>query len=139
MADFNAAIIDEFRANGGTVATAGFGRRLVLVHHRGVKSGAAYIAPLMALRDGDGWLIAASAAGSPTHPKWLGNLVAHPETSIEVPADQGTESVAVRAEVLGGAARDAAWARFLAAAPAFAGYEAKAGARQIPVVRLVRR
>ena len=32
MADWNEKIIQEFRANGGTVKTNGFGRALVLVH-----------------------------------------------------------------------------------------------------------
>ena len=39
MADFNEMIIEEFRSNGGTVTTAGFGRSLVLLHHVGARSG----------------------------------------------------------------------------------------------------
>ncbi|SMH49334.1 deazaflavin-dependent oxidoreductase, nitroreductase family [Rathayibacter oskolensis] len=136
MADFNEMIIDEFRANDGTVTTAGFGRSLVLVHHTGARSGEERIAPLMAIRASDDvWLIAASAAGAPKHPAWFHNLVAHPDTTIETP-DDGT--VAVRARVLEGAERDAGWARFTAASDGFAGYEKKT-TRIIPVVELTRR
>ncbi|PZQ90691.1 MAG: nitroreductase family deazaflavin-dependent oxidoreductase [Leifsonia xyli] len=134
MADFNQGIIDEFRANGGTVETAGFGRDLVLVHHTGAKSGRERVTPLMGLPSERGWLIAASKAGAPENPAWYHNLLAHPETVIETP-DEG--EVAVRAVDLPGAERDAAWARFLTASPAFAQYEQRAG-RTIPVIELRR-
>ncbi|TPW68804.1 nitroreductase family deazaflavin-dependent oxidoreductase, partial [Schumannella sp. 10F1B-5-1] len=44
MTDFNQRIVDEFRANDGTVETAGFGRHLVLVHHVGARSGVERVA-----------------------------------------------------------------------------------------------
>ena len=100
MSDWNQQIIDEFRANDGTVTTMGFGRALVLLHHRGAKSGTERIAPLAALRDSDDrWFIAASKGGAPTNPDWFHNLRAHPDVSIETP-DDGT--VEVRARVLEG-------------------------------------
>ncbi|QHF22670.1 nitroreductase family deazaflavin-dependent oxidoreductase [Rathayibacter sp. VKM Ac-2804] len=136
MADFNEQIIAEFRANGGTVTTAGFGRSLVLVHHTGARSGEERIAPLMGLHPSDDvWLIAASAAGAPKHPAWFHNLEAHPDTEIETP-DDGT--VPVRARVLEGAERDAGWKRFTDASDGFKGYEQKT-TRTIPVVELTRR
>ncbi|MBF4461064.1 MULTISPECIES: nitroreductase/quinone reductase family protein [unclassified Rathayibacter] len=133
MADWNDTIIEEFRANGGTVTTAGFGRNLVLVHHFGARSGEERVTPLMALRPSDDvWLIAASAAGAPKHPAWFHNLVARPEISIETP-DDGT--VDVRARVLTGDERDAGWARFTEASDGFREYE-KRTTRVIPVVEL---
>jgi len=136
MADWNDTIIEEFRANGGTVTTAGFGRSLVLVHHTGARTGEERIAPLMAIRTSDDvWLIAASAAGAPKHPAWFHNLVAHPDLEIETP-DDGT--VAVRARVLEGSERDEGWARFTAASEDFSEYERKTS-RVIPVVELRRR
>ena len=64
MADWNQQIIDEFRANDGTVETMGFGRGLVLVHHLGARSGEERINPVANIREDDGSrLIAASAAG----------------------------------------------------------------------------
>ena len=133
--DWNQSIIDEFRANGGTVTTMGFGRNLILVHHIGAKSGTERVAPLMSIRDGeDAWLIAASKAGAPENPAWYHNLLAHPDVSIETP--DGTERVHV--EELTGSARDTAWARFTAASSGFREYEQKT-TRTIPVLRLHRR
>jgi len=131
---FNDGIIDEFRTNDGTVAQ--FGRDLVLVHHRGARSGVERIAPLRAIRTSpDTWLIAASKAGADENPAWFHNLVAHPHTQIETP-DDGV--VAVRATVLQGGERDAAWSEFTAASPAFGTY-AQRTSRVIPVIALSRR
>lgn len=134
--DWNAQIIEEFRANGGTVETMGFGRRLVLLHHVGARTGTERIAPLASIRhDDDTWLIAASKAGAPDNPDWFHNLKAHPEVSIETPDDGVVE---VRAEVLEGPERDEAWERFKQMSSGFADYEAKT-TRVIPVVALRRR
>ena len=136
MSDWNQQIIDEFRANDGTVTTMGFGRALVLLHHRGAKSGTERIAPLAALRDSDDrWFIAASKGGAPTNPDWFHNLRAHPDVSIETP-DDGT--VEVRARVLEGEDRDAVWKRFTDMSDGFKSYEEKTS-RVIPVVALERR
>jgi deazaflavin-dependent oxidoreductase (nitroreductase family) len=132
-AQFNDPVIDEFRSSGGTVGR--FGRALVLLHHIGAKSGEDRVTPVMGLRDGDTWLVAASKAGADDNPAWYHNLLAHPEVEIETP-DDGT--VAVRATDLKGAERDAAWARFLAASPGFRSYEERTS-RVIPVLRLARR
>jgi deazaflavin-dependent oxidoreductase (nitroreductase family) len=136
MADWNQQIIDEFRENDGTVTTMGFGRGLVLVHHRGAKSGTERVNPLATVRESDGaWLITASAGGADTNPDWYHNLLAHPDVSIETP-DDGT--VDVRAEELAGAERDVAWERFKQMSDGFRQYEEKTS-RVIPVFRLTRR
>jgi len=136
VSDWNQQIIDEFRTNGGTVATMGFGRNLVLMHHVGAKTGTERVSPLAGLKvDDDTWLIAASKGGAPDNPAWFSNLKAHPDVVIETP-DDGT--VAVRAEVLEPAERDAAWARFTAASDGFKDYEKKT-TRVIPVIALRRR
>lgn len=135
MTGFNERIIDEFRSNGGDVTVGGFGRRLVLLHHLGAKSGAERVSPVMALPSDSGWIIAASKGGAPENPAWFHNLLAHPETVIETPDDG---EVAVRAVRLDGAERDAAWARFLDASPGFGEYERRTE-RTIPVVELRRR
>ncbi|WP_156760362.1 nitroreductase/quinone reductase family protein [Microbacterium karelineae] len=135
MADWNQQIIDEFRANDGTVETMGFGRSLVLLHHIGARSGQDRVAPVASLKEGDDvWLIAASKGGAPEHPAWFHNLVAHPEATIEDP-DEG--AVGVRAEVLEGEGRDRAWRRFEGWSEGFASYQRKTD-RVIPVVALRR-
>lgn len=136
MADWNQQIIDEFRSNDGTVTTMGFGRGLVLVHHRGAKTGAERINPVAAIRESDNaWLIAASAGGSDNNPAWYHNLLANPAVTIETPDDG---EVPVRADDLPQPERDSAWARFKEMSDGFAGYEKKTS-RVIPVLRLTRR
>jgi deazaflavin-dependent oxidoreductase (nitroreductase family) len=133
---WNQDIIDEFRANDGNVTSRPFGRNLILVHHIGAKSGVSRVSPVMGIREGDGvWLIAASKAGAPENPGWFHNLLANPDTTIEVP---GEGFVEVRAEQLKGEDRDRAWARFTARSPGFRDYETRT-TRTIPVLALRRR
>jgi deazaflavin-dependent oxidoreductase (nitroreductase family) len=136
MSGFDDEIIDEFRSNNGHVSAHGFGDSLVLVHHVGVRTGEAHVSPLMGLPDDGGWLITASAAGAPRHPAWYHNLLARPETRIEVPGESGVTTVPVVVEDLRGSDRDEAWGRFVQRSPSFARYEQKAGDRVIPVLRL---
>jgi len=133
--DFNQRIIDEFRANGGTVETAGFGRSLVLLHHRGSTSGIERVSPVMGIPSEAGWFIAASKGGAPENPAWFHNLLKSPDTVIETP-DEG--EVAVHAMQLEGEERDAAWAHFTSRSPGFAEYERRT-TRTIPVFELRRR
>jgi deazaflavin-dependent oxidoreductase (nitroreductase family) len=138
MSDFNDVIISQFRANGGTVEANGFGDSLLLVHSTGAKSGTERVHPLMAIPDGDGWLIAASAAGAATHPAWYFNLLAAGSTTVEVGAADGIQTIPVTVTDLAGEDRDRAWSRFTERSAGFAAYEAKAKGRIIPVLRLDR-
>src|SRR4029077_20693415 len=90
-ADFNARIIDEFRANEGRVGGGFQGTPLLLLHHTGARSGASRVNPLAYLADGGRYVIFASKGGAPTDPAWYHNLRAHPATTIEV----GTETLDV--------------------------------------------
>jgi F420H(2)-dependent quinone reductase len=47
--DWNAKIIDEFRANQGRVGGFFQDAPITLIHHRGRKSGRAYVTPVMYL------------------------------------------------------------------------------------------
>ncbi len=134
--DWNARVIAEFRATGGTVEIGGFGRRLVLVHHVGASSGTHRVSPLFALRNGaDEWFVAASKGGAPNDPAWYRNLLAHPSTRIETP-EAGTVDVEVTE--LEGEDRDRVWVQFTQASPGFAEYE-RTTDRTIPVLALRRR
>lgn len=128
--DFNAKIIDEFRANGGKVAAFPNGR-LLLLHSTGAKSGAERISPLAYQPVGDAYAIFASKAGEPTNPAWYHNLLAHPKATVEV----GTDVIEVTARVAGPQEREPIWARQKEIAPNFAEYERKTD-RQIPVIIL---
>lgn len=134
MTDFNAQIIEEFRANGGRVGGGFEGAPLLLLHSLGAKSNKERVNPMMYQAVGDGFAVFASKAGADTNPDWYHNVVAHPEASIEV----GTETVEVTARVLDDAERAPIWAQQKAAYPGFADYEAKT-TRVIPVVMLDRR
>jgi deazaflavin-dependent oxidoreductase (nitroreductase family) len=133
--DFNETIINEFRANGGHVETAGFGESLVLLHTVGARSGEERVNPLMAIAEDDGWLVVASAGGAPRHPAWFHNLIANPAARVELGSG---EIVDVVATSLDGSDYDAAWAAFTARSRAFESYRQRAGDREIPVVRLTR-
>lgn len=133
--DFNQKIIDEFRSNGGAVGGPFEGDPMLLLHSKGHKSGEERVNPLVYQQVGDQWAVFASFAGAPTDPAWYRNLVAHPDTTIEI----GTESVPVRARVAEGAERERIWEKQKSAMPGFAEYEVKAGDRVIPVVVLERR
>ena len=82
--DFNAKVIEEFRANGGKVGGPFEGAPMILVHHFGAKSGTERVAPMVWFPDGDRLLIVASKAGAPTNPDWYHNLKANPEVPVEV-------------------------------------------------------
>lgn len=130
-ADFNAKVIDEFRANGGEVGGMFEGMPILLVHHTGAKSGAQRINPVAYLRDGERYAIFASKAGAPTNPAWYHNLKAHPETTIEV----GDETLAVRVSEATGEERDRLYREQAERRPQFAEYEQKTS-RMIPVLVL---
>jgi deazaflavin-dependent oxidoreductase (nitroreductase family) len=130
--DWNRSVIEEFRVNGGRVAA--FARQpLLLLHHRGAKSGIERVNPVARQDLDNGWAVFASKGGAPTNPDWYRNLVANPDATVEV----GTETVAVRARVAGAEERERIWGEQKRRNPAFAEYEAKT-ARRIPVVILER-
>jgi len=136
VADPNQAIIDEFRANEGRVGGFFEGKTLLLLHHKGAKSGAERVNPLAYQPQDDGSLaIFASAGGAPKTPDWYFNLVANPDATVEI----GTDSFPVRARVAQGEERERIWERQKHAWPGFAEYEQKtAGIREIPVIVLER-
>ncbi|HVF53472.1 MAG TPA: nitroreductase family deazaflavin-dependent oxidoreductase [Actinomycetota bacterium] len=134
MADWNERIIEEFRANEGRVGGPFEGHPLLLLHHRGAKSGIERINPLACQPLGnDAWAIFGSKGGAETNPDWFHNLVANPDATIEV----DTETISVKARVAEGEEREQIWTRQKRLMPGFAEYEKKTP-RQIPVIVLER-
>ena len=131
MSDYNQRIIDEFRANGGKAPSWGGTSSLLLLHHRGAKSGVERVNPLAYLQDNGRYVIFASKAGAPTNPGWYHNLKAHPKTTIEV----GGDTVAVAAREATGQERERLFSAQAARVPQFAEYQANTS-RVIPVVIL---
>ncbi|GAA3438535.1 nitroreductase/quinone reductase family protein [Kutzneria kofuensis] len=88
MSDMNAQIIEAFRANDGVVGGPFEGKRLLLLHHIGRKTGQERVNPLVAAKDGDAYLICGSMGGAPKDPDWVGNIEAGSgETTVEVPGE----------------------------------------------------
>jgi deazaflavin-dependent oxidoreductase (nitroreductase family) len=133
--DFNAQVIEEFRANQGRVGGMFEHMPLVLLHHTGAKSGTERTNPVAYVRDGDRYVVFASKGGSPTHPGWYHNLKAHPETTIEV----GTDTLDVFAGEAEREERDRLFNAVAEGSPQFREYAEKAGGRQIPVMVLTPR
>jgi deazaflavin-dependent oxidoreductase (nitroreductase family) len=130
--DFNGKIMAEFRANGGKVGGRYEGAPMILVHHAGARTGTKRVTPLVYQQVGKSFAIFASKAGAPDNPAWYHNLLAHPDTTVEV----GTETIEVTARVAEPSEREVLWKRQKERFPNFAEYEVKAAPRTIPVVVL---
>jgi len=134
MPNYNEQVIEEFRANSGEVGGPFEGMPMLLLHHRGAKSGAERINPLAYLMEDGRYVVFATKGGSPQHPAWYHNLKAHPEVTIEV----GTETINATASEVTGEERDRLYRMQAERRPAFAEYERKTD-RVIPVVSLTPR
>jgi deazaflavin-dependent oxidoreductase (nitroreductase family) len=137
--DWNAHVIEEFRANEGRVGGNFAGAPMTLVHHRGRTTGRELVNPMMYLRDDDDpdvIYVFASKGGASTHPDWYRNLVAAGDGEVEV----GTDRYPVTVTELAGDDRDRVYAEQARRRPGFADYERKtAGIRTIPVLAFRRR
>ena len=135
MSGFNDGLIADFRAHAGQATSGPFvGRPLLLLTTEGARTGTVRTVPLVYTRDGDRYVVIASKGGSPTHPAWYHNLVAHPVVGVEV----GDEQFEADASVAEGSERRRLYDLQAAMMPAFAGYELKTS-RVIPVITLDRR
>lgn len=132
MSNWNDGIVDEFRANNGEVGGVFAGKPLLLLRHKGARTGRERVSPLMYQRVGESYAVFASKGGAETNPDWYHNLLAHPEVEIEV----GEITLDVRARVAKGEEQDTIWERQKREFPQFAGYEEKTSREQIPVIVL---
>jgi len=127
--DYNAAIIDEFRATGGHPGGDWAGTPMVLIHHTGARSGIERVTPLGCFPLGDDRVaVVASSGGSPSHPAWYHNLKANPEITVEFEA----RTFRAVARELDDTARAELWPALVARFPTVGVYQATT-ARQIPV------
>ncbi len=120
MNDFNAGIIEEFRANHGKVGGGFEGAPVVLLTTTGAKSGKKRVNPLVSPPDGDVIYVFASKGGAPTNPDWYYNLLAHPEVQVEF-GDDTFDAVATQ---IVGPERDRIYAAHAENFPGFAEYQA---------------
>jgi deazaflavin-dependent oxidoreductase (nitroreductase family) len=133
-AEFNAQVVEEFRAKGGYVDGVLADFPLMLVHHIGARSGLERVVPLVYFARSDGrWMIIASNGGSCIHPTWYYNLKSHPKVTVEL----GSETFNAVAEELDSDARSSVWPTIVEQSPA-AGEFQRAITRIIPVFVLSR-
>lgn len=131
MSDWNAKIIDEFRTHDGVVGGTFEGIPVLLLHTKGAKTGTRRVHPLVYQPLDGAYAIFASKGGAPTNPDWYHNLMAHPDTKVEV----GASEVPVTARIASADERGLIWEKQKHDLPFFAEYEAKTE-RTIPVIIL---
>jgi deazaflavin-dependent oxidoreductase (nitroreductase family) len=129
--DYNTSVIGEFRANHGKVGGPFADTPLLLLHHRGARTGAARVNPLAYQKLDPGYAVFASKGGAPTNPDWLYNVQAHPDVQAEI----GDDTYDLRARVATPKERAPIWERQKRLVPRFGSYEQKTS-RSIPVVIL---
>jgi len=110
----------------------------VVLTARGAKSGQPRRTPLACMPEvaagGGSWLLIGSNFGRTGHPAWTANLLAHPDAEVSWKG----EDIPVRAQLLEGAEREAAWKALLAFWPPYATYQSRVE-REIRIFRIVRR
>jgi deazaflavin-dependent oxidoreductase (nitroreductase family) len=104
---------------------------ILLLDHKGAKSGIERTSPLAYVADGSDLVIIASKGGYPKNPAWYYNLLAHPDTSVQV----GKEIRPVHARVAEPSERDRLWKMANEAYKGFDGYQERTE-REIPIVVL---
>ena len=128
LKQFNQSLITEFRMNGGNVN--GWDA-LLLLTTQGAKSNQPHTTPLGYSIDDDRLIVVAAAVGSPKHPAWYHNLVAHPNVIVELQGKQ----YRMRAVVAEGKERERLFNQHVKQSPATLEYQALVS-RQFPVVVL---
>jgi len=123
-----------YRATGGRLGHTipGVGGRMLLLDHVGAKSGTRRTAPLLYFPDGEDVVIVASKGGYPKHPAWYHNLMANPDTEVQV----GRERRAVHARVATAEERERLWPRAVKSYHGYADYQKRSKGREIPLVIL---
>jgi deazaflavin-dependent oxidoreductase (nitroreductase family) len=106
--------------------------RILLLDHTGARTGVIRTSPLMYHQDGDAVAVMASKGGQPTHPAWFHNLMAHPDTTIQI----GSDVREVRARVATDEERKRLWPEFVGFYPGYDFFQRHAGGRTIPIVIL---
>ncbi len=103
----------------------------LLLDHVGRKSGTQFTTPLLYLLDGPNVIVVGSQGGLPNDPQWYRNLVATPETKVQILA----EVREVRARTANPEERAALWPRLVELYADFESYQSWTE-REIPVVIL---
>ena len=107
---------------------------MLVLDHLGARSGGHRSTPLLYVKDGEDLVIVASKGGYPKHPAWYHNLVANPDTMVQV----GRERRAVRAHVASPEERARLWPKVVGEWSSYEDYQRRTR-REIPLVILAPR
>ena len=123
--------VELYEESGGTegLTLRDTGLPVIIVTHRGRKTGAIRKTPLMRVVDGKNYILVASQGGAPKHPLWYHNLKADP--NVEIRDEQEVYQMRVR-EVVDPDERKRLWKLAVAAYPPYQDYQEKTE-RQIPL------
>lgn len=128
--------VEQYEASGGKEANILRGNPewpIVVITSKGAKSGKLRKNPVMRVEHDGVYAAVASYGGSPQHPVWYYNFIAHPEVELQ----DGPEPHLYRARIAEGEEREIWWERAVALYEPYAAYKEKAG-RVIPVFLLER-
>ena len=128
--------VEKYEATGGREANTLRGHEewpIVVVTSRGAKSGKLRKNPVMRVEHDGVYAAIASYGGSPQHPEWYHNFVAHPEVELQ----DGAEKHVYTVRILEGDERADWWQHAVATWPTYASYQEKTD-REIPLFLLER-
>ena len=121
--------VEEYESSGGRAGTTLRGMPVVLVTHRGRRTGAIRKTPLMRVADGERYVLVASKGGAPEHPVWYYNLLEAPDVTLR----DGERVRDMRARLVEDPAeRTRLWALAVQAYPDYEAYQTRTS-REIPL------
>ena len=123
--------VELYERSNGTEGTTlrDTGLPVIIVTHRGNKTGAIRKTPLMRVKDGVRYILVGSVGGAPNNPVWVNNLRADP--AVEIRDIAAVRPMKVR-EIEDSAERARLWKLAVAAFPPYEEYQAKTS-RRIPI------
>lgn len=123
--------VELYESSNGTRGTTlrDTGLPVIIVTHRGNRTGAVRKTPLMRVRDGNAYVLIASQGGAPQDPVWVHNLRANPDVELR---DLAVVTPMRTREVTDAAERARLWKLAAAAFPPYDDYQKKTS-RTIPV------
>jgi F420H(2)-dependent quinone reductase len=121
-----------YRATNGLIGhrVPGFAPMLLL-DHVGAKSATRRTSPLVYINDGENVILVASKGGYPKNPAWFHNLMANPDTSVQI----GSSRRQVHARVADPEERKRLWPKAVEVYSGYDDYQRRTG-REIPLVIL---
>ena len=132
MDDWTKMLMADLRSTGEVSSGPLEGKPHLIMTSTGAKTGEPREAVLSFVRDGDKYVVAGTAGGSPTDPNWVHNVTVNPEVKVEAKR----QTFQARAEIVTDDANyRRLWDALVESRPDFAAYPEKAG-RKIPVITL---